>query len=399
MGRKSSTYLTFLFLLVFSLLTMEHLQAQEKKFKLKVVTEEANVRLKPDIGSVIIAQLPQGTTVESTGKEGPWYLIIFKTDEGTKAKGYVHESLVSELEPLPPEKKKEAPPEISKEEELKKEEKEEFPEEEKTVQPPPVSFKTDYPQYGLNFSLGGNFISAGDLNRGSQGLVDYYRDILEVEGNGKVKPFHLSYALGVEFNLQLSPQFYLGIGWGYFTGGKESLVEFPVPGSPDSLITQPKVQSIPVQALITYYPRSEAFYFKTGVEYHLARCSYSYQLQKEDSWRKWEGKATSQGFGVLGGLGLIQEISPWLNFYAEVLGRYARIKGFSGKAHYTDSEGTDITEEGTLYYYKGKMAGETYPLLFILQRKPSPDVKISGPRQACLNLSGVSVKLGIQFKF
>ena len=38
-------------------------------FKIKVVTEQANIRLEPDIGSAIIRQVSQGTILESTAKE------------------------------------------------------------------------------------------------------------------------------------------------------------------------------------------------------------------------------------------------------------------------------------------------------------------------------------------
>ncbi|MBS3818977.1 SH3 domain-containing protein [bacterium] len=409
-------YLKFYsFILIFLLASLSPIFAQQKRFKVKVVTEQANVRLKPDIGSVIIEQLPKGTVLESSGKEGSWYSILFKPDSENEVKGYVHQSLVIEMEPSPedepsppPEEKKVKKKEEEKAEKEKKEEtkeaqkkKEEPPVEEKDIQPPPppVSFQELFPRYVINLALGAEFLILGDLNQGAQGLAEWYSNRVLVHKIGDVNPFHLSYALGGEMNFQLSPHFYLGVGSGYFTGGKESLVEFPTQDFTESLITHPHIQSIPIRTLITYYPKAEVFYLKAGLEYHLAQCSYSYRIQKEEYWRKWDGKATSQGLGLLGGLGITQEIFPWLNFYAEALGRYARIKGFYGEARLTDSEGTDRTEKGTLYYYKGKMAGNTYPLLFILKEKPSPDVEISDPREAQLNLSGVSLKLGIQFKF
>ena len=93
-------------LLAISFLFLARAEGEEVLIKLKVVTEQANIRLKPSIGSIIIKQVPQGTTLESTGKEGEWYLIKLKPDEEDRVSGYVHESMVIVLEGPPIEKEK-----------------------------------------------------------------------------------------------------------------------------------------------------------------------------------------------------------------------------------------------------------------------------------------------------
>jgi len=90
---------------------------QESTLKLKVVAEQANIRLEPDIASVIIRQVPQGTILESTGKEGEWHAVKLTSKEGAIVSGYVHESLVVMAEAFPQQKEKprkiqEAPPDI-----------------------------------------------------------------------------------------------------------------------------------------------------------------------------------------------------------------------------------------------------------------------------------------------
>jgi len=62
-------------LLAASLLFLSVARGEEVLRKLKVVTEQANIRLKPSIGSIIIKQVPEGTILESTGQEGEWFLI------------------------------------------------------------------------------------------------------------------------------------------------------------------------------------------------------------------------------------------------------------------------------------------------------------------------------------
>ena len=54
-------------LLAIPFLFLSRAEGEEVLIKLKVVTEQANIRLKPAIGSIIIKQVPQGTTLESTG--------------------------------------------------------------------------------------------------------------------------------------------------------------------------------------------------------------------------------------------------------------------------------------------------------------------------------------------
>jgi len=101
------------------LLSLLVIQGQEKSTKLKVVAELANIRQRPDIGSIIIHQALQGMILESTGKEGEWYIVKIKSDEGDITFGYVHESLVNVLEQTPlvkPLEERIEPEEIKKEE-------------------------------------------------------------------------------------------------------------------------------------------------------------------------------------------------------------------------------------------------------------------------------------------
>ena len=78
--------------------------AQEKPaptFKILVTAEQANIRDTPDIGSPIVQQLPEGSILEAEKKQGEWYLVRFTRDDGLVARGYIHESLVRELEAVP----------------------------------------------------------------------------------------------------------------------------------------------------------------------------------------------------------------------------------------------------------------------------------------------------------
>ena len=129
-------------LLASFLLFLVTARGEEVLRKLKVVTEQANIRLKPSIGSIIIKQVPQGTILESTAQQGDWFLIQLSPDELEQVTGYVHESMVIIIEGPPKEQEE---PEIIIEEEViekpkeivKPKEEEEIEEEEKTAETPP----------------------------------------------------------------------------------------------------------------------------------------------------------------------------------------------------------------------------------------------------------------------
>ncbi len=399
-------------LLAASLLFIAAARGEEVLRKLKVVTEQANIRLKPSIGSIIIKQVPEGTILESTGQEGEWYLIQLAPDELERVSGYVHESMVIIIEGPPKEQEE---PEIIKEqkiirvpEETEKAEEEEKIEEthvqEPVITPPtqpfvtPPSSKPSKFLFDLVFSGGGSFISGGDLNDGSQGFADYRGNILAVQPQGQAKPAHLSYILGGELTLALSSHFSLGIGVDYFLGERESVVEFPDDPSSETVTTHPKIQAVPLRLAISYYP-VPSFYAKIGIEYYFAKCAYYYRQERVGSWEEWRGEATAQDFGVLAGLGFEFELTSSFSFIIEATVRYARISGFKGRDRSKDSTGTDLIEEGTLYFYRAHTAGDdSYPQLFIREDTPTEGY-VFDLREAVINFSALSLKTGFKIKF
>lgn len=362
--------------------------AQETSFKLKVVTEKANLRVKPDIGSTIIRQVSQGTILESVRKVGEWYLVRFTAEDDKALSGYVHESLVLRVESIEEKEKKD--------EQVKPIEREEI-----QITPPYLDrpFPEEGPDSIFSFTLlgGGNYVEGGDLNKGAQGFVQYNKDKLGIEGGGQAEPIHLSYLVGGELNIFLTSKLYLGIGVDYFLGKKESLIQNQENSSTAILTTSPKIKALPVRVVLSYYPLP-FLYLKSGVEYYFTECTYFYRLQEGDYWKQWEGDARAQGLGVQGGLGIEWSFSPLLSFIVEATGRYSRIKGFTGSDTSTDSDEFEYTEDGTLYLYQAVSAGQkTYPQLFIRAKKPA-EAGVTDPREAFIDFSGLSLRLGIRIK-
>lgn len=400
-------------LLLFISVLASSQQDQKAYYKLRVIAEVANIRKSPDIGSPIIHQLSQGTIIEATHKQGEWYTVEMTLEEEKVISGFVHDSLVLEIERRVPEEEaqildeeevKEEPIVEIQETEVTEEVKEEVKEE--PVQPAQTISEQEEPfapeqaisRFSLSLSGGLNYIVVGDSNKGSQGLADFYGATLGETPVGSVSPLHWSYILGGELSYYLTPKMAVSLGIDYFYGTIESTVEFPDRTFGERFTTGPKVRDIPVGLTFSYYP-TEFLRFKVGVEYHIAKCKYYYLYEEEDQWQEWRGNASSSALGFIGGVSLEKAISPKLSLFLEVAGRYAQIENFEGMDEYLDSEGTTSTEKGKLYIWEGQVnEAESNPLVFIRERKPS-EAGVSNARLAIVDFSGFSIKLGIKIRF
>ncbi len=381
-----------IFLIIASLLSLGAFEAQETPLKLKVVTEQANIRLRPDIGSVIISQVPKGTILESWEKLAEWYKVKVKEEEPELVFGYVHESLVMVISPLPAEKDRE---EVIKEIEEKAERE---PTQPRFVPPSLPPSKPEKPLFALFLAGGGNIVSGGDINAGAQGLAAFYSDALGTAGKGDVDPVRLGVIYGAELSYPLLPNLFLGLGGDNFQSEETSRVEFQATETSNTFITKPQIKAFPLRFFISYYS-SPSFYLKIGLEYYFAQANYFYRFETGASWEEWKGEAKAQDIGFLGGLGFERKLFSPLSLVIEAVGRYARVSGFEGENTYMDSDGSLVTEKGKLYFYQGNVAGDkTYPLLFIRETEPS-DADVSDLKEASVNFSGFSLKLGIKIRF
>jgi len=377
---------------------------QEVKFQLKIVADVANIRLEPDIGSTIIHQLSKDSFIQSTGKQGDWYHILLEPEEGRIITGYIHESLVIEVENYTQIKKeKEQPPDAKKEiEQEKKEEKPEDVEEIPQEKEFPIIKTSESSSFisrpHLFLSLGINYISGGDLNEGIQGLVDYYVSTLKTPYPGEVRPLHLGYAFCAEILFPLNEHFFLGLGADYLLTEKENRIDMENSSSSSLLNANPKTQALPIRISVSYFP-IPPLYFKIGGEYYFARCTYLYRYREGDYFQEWKGESKANGIGIVGGIGFIQKLNNNLSLFIESTGRYAKIDGFNGKNDYKESTGYEFFEEGSLYSYDIRVSGEqSYPVMFIRDKKPS-ESRVANVKLAVIDFSGLTFRAGIKIRF
>jgi hypothetical protein len=381
--------------------------------KLKVTAETANIRVKPSIGSNIIRQFPAGAILEAEQKEGEWYLIKLDPDEAGNVTGYVHESLVMPLNQAPVAAPPVAavPPPVVKAPETKPAAKVPAPKTEvvMTARDKPAVYEvTDeiLADAGAEspFSLavwgGGGLTLVGDLNTGAKGLADFYEAQTGGIADKTVSPVRAGLQLGGEAMVAIAPGLKIAFGAEYIWASRESALTLSAdPLNPSTLTVKPGFSALPIHLAVVYYPVNY-LYLKAGVGYYFARTDYRYAFTYGESLRDWQGEATAGGAGLLGGIGLDLSLARGLGLTAELCGRYAVITGFTGSDTYADENLAEpYIEEGRLYAYDARTSSQTaYSLIFIRGKKPA-ESGVENAREAKLDLSGISLKIGFKYKF
>jgi hypothetical protein len=369
--------------------------------KLKVVTEIANIRRQPDIGSPILYQAEMNSLLDYLRRTGEWFEIRLQTNEGETLTGYVHESLVVELFLVPVEKKpkqeeqKETPVEKKKPPKIKI-----ITPDEKQTQPqqPLVDVKPRPNPYYLSFKAGFHASRSGDLNTGAAGLADFYQDRLNAVNPIQPDLHHINYLFGADISFPLSSRLYLGVGGDYYSGNTGTDIKFGPQNNPVNISTRPGLQAVPVRFTADFF-LIPALYVRAGVEYYFSSCSYYYRFSQGEFWQEWAGQAEAQSPGLLAGAGFTQNLTRFLDIFVEATGRYAKISQFKGTGTYQNSAGSSSEENGYLYIYQAQTGPkQTFDLLFIRDRKPS-EAGVLNPEKAGVDFSGISVSFGLKLRF
>jgi hypothetical protein len=297
--------------------------------KLKVSAEQADIRRRADIGSALVRQVPQGTILESEGKEGE-----------------------------------------------------------------PSSFRS----YSFEIIGGGVYMAGGDPNRAARGTADYYQARLGILYHGRVGSAHLGPSAGLSFDYWIRPRIGIGVAVEVVYAGDDGLVTFGSGGREAQLEIVPEIDSVPLRLHLVLSPYPD-FVAKAGFEYHFARCRYLYRLSDADTRTEWKGDAKTRGFGLFASLSWERPIFGPVSILVEASGRFARISGFKGTDISKRPDGTSTAEDGTLYFYTGKIdEGDAFPLMFVRERPPS-EAGVFNLREARIDLSGISLRTGLKIRF
>jgi hypothetical protein len=359
--------------------------------KIKVTAEQANLREKPDIGSSIVQQIPEGTILEADKKEGEWFFVRYTLEDGGVIGGYIHESLVEVVEAGEPVRETKTGGK-------------ELPARERVSRPIRIG-KIKMPDLStgglpleFSVSVGIGSIAPRDLNDGTRGYADWNGAELGIATPGAADVLHLAALAGFELSYKISPRLAIGLGADYFRGANRGLLEYTDPLVTETLVTRPAARAVPVKLSVRFYPGA-GFYVRAGLGICAVKASYLYRHERTDSWEQWKGSATTSGLVGEAAFGGEWDIAPQTSFFAEAGFRMASFRALTGKNVTTNSGGAAETEPGTLYFFHktGADAG-TYALLFVRGSAPAEE-GVTSARRADVNLSGTAIRVGIRYRF
>jgi len=340
------------------------------EWELRVIVEKANIHLEPGENSTVAITVPQSSILRSYEKEGEWFRVIFQQESGIVVIGYIHSSQVKVL------KEK-------------------------------VDQKIDFWRAESGFfkgigltvkvSVGFNRIAAGEINDGIRGVVDYYKDLISYWGDyfdREVKPFHSGFDFGVDAIYSLTSHIGIGLGLSYVQWGSKSWLLLADPGYPRRLDSTPRVKAYPVRlgAFVTLpIFRKINVTLNAGPTYYFVRYIYNMSYNPYAVIQK----ASGQGLGFHGGIGLELEWNSRSTLFIEYQGRYAKFNTFEGteeKIFFNDR----LKEEGSLCSMEYMEGSEIGRRLTVLNEEllMYPNVK-----KANFDLSGFAIRIGAKVKF
>jgi opacity protein-like surface antigen len=352
--------------------------SQTQEWTLKVSAAKAQVRQRPDAASPVVSVLPKGMTLKSFAKEGEWFRVIIEPEpKGLVVVGYISSAEVEVVE-----KKAAEEPKLWEE-----------------VTP-------EFRGVGLSVRLGGGFFffGSGDIKPGVAGMFDQTEDIISsldavIEESKKVS-LQSGYDIWGDVIYHLNSRIGAGLRFDYFKASSENTLRFTMdnPYEPYTIWTLPDIIAFSISPEFYYsYPLSRLLTFVAngGPTVYFVEYRYGQKFIIPAIEEDVEQKVKATRFGFQGGIGLEFRLNPRATVFVETQGRYARISSLEGEEILFRSWYLQIfssKENGTLYYEE---AGK-YPSLVVLTDESAAARDV---RKAVLDLSGISLALGIRFKF
>lgn len=278
----------------------------------------------------------------------------------------------------------------------------------------PKGIETFKPKFSIDVKWGPRYISIGDINKNLEAFDSYLSEMTSYEGNEIKRLNNYKKTLEGELRLDVSSKFAIGVGIEKISEKNESRFEFtdPFPIHDRDLFhtisTKSEVSAVNLK-LGTYYTiplvRRINLILNGGIDYYNSEISlYKFHefLPEVYIWRPYkeeEYNMSSKGFGFHGGIGFEYRILDDLSIVLEFQGRYARMKNLKGTKIITGGIFTEEREEEGILYIGEKMwFGEYCPDLIISPSRPSGD-EFRNVREAVLDFSGYSLRLGIKLNF
>jgi hypothetical protein len=253
---------------------------------------------------------------------------------------------------------------------------------------------------------GWSYVLGGDANLGTKAFFDYYGAGWDTQ-TGRYRAVHNGYEVGGDIIFELSPRLGIGIGGGYVRTSRHSRIGLHAAGpslGSGSVYARPRLSAIPIRAsAYLTVPWKEKFHFlvNAGLSYYF-RSRYSDESEATyfpgPSYlfitTRAEYKRAPIGFQ--GGISLEYEMGRNFIPYLEARVRYARFRGWEGTSVLESDYEISLSEQGILYYEVVPKLTNA-PRLLLVQSLP-PDGPGGEPRQAAIDISGISLQFGIRIR-
>ena len=366
--------------------------APARATKIKVTAEQANLREKPDIGSSIVQQIPEGTVLEADRKEGEWYFVRYTLEDGGVIGGWIHESLVEVVETGAPVTETVKKPAV------------ETPPRTRARRPvrigriKPPEFRTGSIPLEFSFSAGVATLAPQDLNDGARGFTDWSAANLGVPVPGSTDVLRLAMLAGFELTYRISPRLAVGLGADFLRGANGDEIVLSDELVSETITTKPSVRGVPIKVLARFYPGA-GLYVRGGLGLYSIKASYLFRHEGADAWEQWKGSASTSGIGGEAAFGGEWDIAPRTVFFAEAGFRMASFSGLTGRNDTTSSDAPSGTDVGTLFFFHRTAGdGNVYPAIFVRDSAPA-EAGVVDSRQAKINISGTAVRIGVRYRF
>jgi hypothetical protein len=358
--------------------------AQKAPARVKVIAEQANLREKPDIGSSIVQQIPEGTVLEADRKEGEWYFVRFTLEDGGVIGGWLHESLVEPVAggtPVPAAAAPAAAPVPA-------------------ASGGPASARSGTSAFPLEISVSAGVatLAPRDLNDGARGFPDWFGAMVGLPAPETADILHLGSAAEIELAYRLSPRLAIGLGAGYLHAANGDQMTFADELDTRTVSTKPSVSSGSVKATVRFYPGA-GLYIRGALGLYSVKAGYLYRVEGGGTWTESTGSATATSLGAEAAFGGEWAVGSRTAVFAEAGLRMAGVDELTGENTDSSSADVKVIETGTLYFF-GRMAadGNDYPLVAVRASAPAGTDYV-GTRRAELNLSGMSIRVGLRYRF
>jgi hypothetical protein len=271
--------------------------------------------------------------------------------------------------------------------------------------------------FGLNVTLilkgGWDVFSGGDIENGIGGIYDSAADAIGTTGlpilQKKREQNHAGLEFGGDLIYCLTSRLGVGIGMSRINTGKESVLLFEFGGLDyESLRVRPEIKvsvlrlglfyAFPFAGRLAVTVHGGPALYCAEYDFNLGLSSGAYGLEVVQHGFLPVGlyqEARAKQMGLEGGVGFEFNANPFVAFFLEAQGRYARIDGFEGEEKavlYQNYRYQEVNSKGPVYL----VATDNYSLLDII---PPEGTVGATARKATLDFSGFSFSGGLKLRF